>query len=71
GFSLVIMDLMLPGLSGAEVLTRMIAKDADVKVLVASGKDVGELAERSQVRGFIQKPFDLAQLSQKVAGVLS
>ncbi|MFT7580228.1 MAG: PAS domain S-box-containing protein, partial [Myxococcota bacterium] len=42
GFSLVIMDLMLPGLSGAEVLTRMIAKDADVKVLVASGKDVGE-----------------------------
>jgi len=73
GFDLVLLDLMLPGLSGFEVLRRIRAAGVFVPVLVLTAKD--ETADR--VRGleegaddYLTKPFHLDELLARVRGLL-
>ncbi|HXK23272.1 MAG TPA: response regulator transcription factor [Myxococcota bacterium] len=73
GFDLVLLDLMLPGLSGFEVLRRIRAAGVYVPVLVLTAKD--ETADR--VRGleegaddYLTKPFHLDELLARVRGLL-
>jgi PAS domain S-box-containing protein len=70
---LVILDMIMPGMNGVKTYDRLKNLNPEVKVLLASGysinRDVTELLERG-CDGFIQKPFDICQLSRKVNEVL-
>jgi CheY-like chemotaxis protein len=70
---LVILDMILPDLGGGEVYDQLKAIDPGVKVLLASGYSLGGAAQAILERGcndFIQKPFTIEQLSQKIGTVL-
>jgi DNA-binding NtrC family response regulator len=70
---LVILDMVLPGLSGGEIYQRMKAIKPDVKVLLTSGYAAtgppGEILAQGCC-GFIQKPFTLGTLSEKITEIL-
>ena len=63
---LVILDMVMPGMGGGETFDRLKACDPGVKVLLSSGYSLdgqaSEIIQRGCV-GFIQKPFNLSQLS--------
>jgi CheY-like chemotaxis protein len=71
---LVILDMIMPGMSGADTFDRLKAIDPNVRVLFSSGYSLSgvdpEVLSRSG-RGFIQKPFTLEQLSQKIREILA
>jgi len=70
---LVILDMIMPGMSGREVFSRLREIDPEVKVLLSSGYSIGyeaeELMEKG-CKGFIQKPYSLADLSRIVSKAL-
>ncbi len=71
---LVILDMVMPGMGGAEVFTRLKAINPQVAVLLSSGYIMNSQAREtldSGCRGFIQKPFSIEQLSHKIREVLS
>ena len=71
---LIILDMIMPGMSGGEVFDRLRAIDPDVKVLLSSGYSLDGQAAAILERGcngFVQKPFDLAQLSRKIRQVVT
>ncbi len=72
--ALVILDLVMPDLSGGEVYDKLTAMDPDVKVLLSSGYSrdgkAGDILKRG-CRGFIQKPFNINELSQKLREILN
>jgi PAS domain S-box-containing protein len=71
---LVILDMIMPGMSGTETFETLKAIDPAVKVLLSSGYTQNGPAEdilRRGGRGFIQKPFTIEQLSQKIREILS
>ncbi|MBN8611332.1 MAG: PAS domain S-box protein [Deltaproteobacteria bacterium] len=70
----VVLDYTMPGMSGAEVLTRLQAIDPDVRVVLASGYsegDVTRLFEAGGIRGFVSKPFTAETLVERVLAALS
>ena len=70
---MVILDLIMPDLGGGAVYDRLKEIDPDVKVLLSSGYSVGGAAQDILDRGcngFIQKPFNLRRLSQKIRRLL-
>ena len=70
---LVILDMVLPGLTGTEAFAAMRELDRSVQVLIVSGYSLDGQAQRlidSGARGFLQKPFDMAGLAGKVGAVL-
>lgn len=72
-FDLVILDLIMPGLSGRETFEALRALDPAVKVLLASGHSADTEAKRLMARGcngFLQKPFTPQVLSAKVASIV-
>jgi two-component system cell cycle sensor histidine kinase/response regulator CckA len=71
---LVLLDLIMPDQSGKETFTQLKAMDPQVRVLLSSGYSLdGEAAAIMQqgCKGFIQKPFALEQLSNKIREVLN
>ena len=72
-FQLVILDLLMPGLSGEEVFMRLKELHKDVRVLVVSGFSSEGVVDRILEvggRDFIQKPFSIEVLARKVRGCL-
>ena len=70
---LVILDIIMPEMSGGQLFDRLIKIQPHAKVLLSSGYSIdGEARELLQrgCRGFIQKPFSLNQLSRKVNEML-
>lgn len=71
--ALVILDMIMPGMSGSQTFDALRAIVPSVKVLLSSGYSVDgqatEILERG-CNGFIQKPFDLAALSAKLREIL-
>ena len=70
---MVILDMIMPGMSGRETFDVLKAINSDIRVLLSSGYSIdGEAATilENGCRGFIQKPFGLEQLSRKVREVL-
>ena len=70
---LVILDLVMPRMSGQQVFEKIRALDPDIKVLVSSGYSREEEIEKMMQKGcdgYILKPFDMATLSKKLDGVL-
>jgi two-component system, cell cycle sensor histidine kinase and response regulator CckA len=73
GIDLVVLDLIMPGLSGSETFDRLRQIDPRVKVLLASGYSLDSQATVLMARGcngFIQKPYSLEALSQKISAIL-
>jgi two-component system cell cycle sensor histidine kinase/response regulator CckA len=71
---LVLLDLIMPDLSGKEAFVQLKDMDPQVRVLLSSGYSLdGEAAAimRQGCRGFIQKPFGLELLSHKIREVLN
>ncbi len=69
----VILDMVMPEMSGAETFDRLKRMAPDVRVLLSSGYSRRGQAEeilRRGCRGFIQKPFRIEELSRKIEEVL-
>ena len=70
---LVIMDMIMPGMGGGETFDRLRAINPNIKVLLSSGYSVNGQASKILHRGcdgFIQKPFNLNQLSEKIGKIM-
>ncbi len=71
--SLVIIDMIMPGLSGSETFDRLRELDPSAKIMLASGYSLDGQAREIMNKGcdgFIQKPFDITLISQKVRELL-
>lgn len=73
---LVILDLMLPGRSGLDIVTALRADPAtvDLPVMMLTAKGQGrdrEAAERAGVNRFMTKPFANAEMVQAVRALAS
>lgn len=73
-FNLLITDMVMPGLSGADLAKQMKNSQPDIKIILASGYSE-EIARRelsgSEDFEFIAKPYSLGDLIQKVFNVLN
>ncbi len=70
---LVILDMVMPGMGGGEVFELIKSKDPHMKVLLSSGYSINGHAQAilgKGCNGFIQKPFDMSILSQKIREIL-
>jgi CheY-like chemotaxis protein len=70
---LVIMDMVMPGMGGGEAYDRLKEINPEVKVLLSSGYSIDGQATKILDRGcdgFIQKPFNMKQLADKIQGIL-
>jgi CheY-like chemotaxis protein len=70
---LVILDMVMPVISGGEVFDRIKEIDPNVRVLLSTGFSLeGEATNilRRGCGGFIQKPFRISRLAQKIREVL-
>ena len=70
---LVILDMIMPGMSGGETYDRLKAIDPGVKVLLSSGYSVEGQASEILARGcngFIQKPFSVKEISRNIRAIL-
>jgi len=70
---LVILDMIMPGISGGEVFDRLKEINPGVKALLSSGYSAeGEAANilARGCRGFLQKPFQMVRLSRQVREAL-
>lgn len=64
-FDLVLLDLMMPGMDGLEMLSRLRARHKDLPVIVMTAltaPDAAIGALRDHASDFLQKPFDMRQL---------
>jgi PAS domain S-box-containing protein len=71
--SLVILDMIMPGMGGREVFERLKRINARVRVILSSGYSVEGQAQDIIDQGaltFIQKPFSANNLSEKIREVL-
>ena len=72
-FDLVALDMIMPEMNGRETYEELKKINPKVKVLLVSGYGLNKQIEEFMgqgCNGFIQKPFDVVQLSQKVREVL-
>jgi len=70
---LVILDMIMPKMNGRETLGKLMEIDKKVRVLLSSGYGInGEAARLLSIgcKGFIQKPFRIEELSQKIRDVM-
>jgi len=74
GFSLIILDIMIPDMSGWDLFTRIAKIKPTYKVIFLSILDASEerLSElkNAGVRDYIKKPFDRDDLVQRVKNAL-
>lgn len=70
---MVILDMIMPGMDGGETYDKLKKVNPDLKILLSSGYSIhgqaAEILERG-CDGFIQKPFDMRNMSQKIREVL-
>lgn len=62
---LVLLDMSMPGLDGAETFAQLYQIDANVRVLLSSGytdQEINGNFPQDSLLGFLQKPYDLEGL---------
>jgi DNA-binding response OmpR family regulator len=72
-YDLIILDLLLPGMNGTEVLRRLRQTDANVPVLVLTARDaLGDKLENFEAGAddYLTKPFAFAELLVRVKALL-
>ncbi|MDY6987015.1 MAG: response regulator [Thermodesulfobacteriota bacterium] len=70
---MVILDLIMPDMGGGEVYDRLKEINPKVKVLLSSGYSIEGQANKILERGcdgFIQKPFNIREVSEKLRDIL-
>jgi two-component system cell cycle sensor histidine kinase/response regulator CckA len=70
---LVVLDIIMPEMSGGEVYDRLKAMDPNVKVLLSTGYAIEGEASRileTGCEGFIQKPFKIGLLARRIREIL-
>ncbi|MEJ2101650.1 MAG: response regulator [Desulfobacterales bacterium] len=70
--SFVILDMLMPGMNGFEIYHQLKMIQPNVKIILPSGYTGDQSEERSEsigFDGFIQKPFNLKQLSEKIENI--
>ena len=73
GIDLVILDMIMPGMDGGKTFDYIREKCPQIPVLLSSGYAMNGQAEKIMNRGcdgFIQKPFSVYELSQKIRKIL-
>jgi two-component system, OmpR family, response regulator len=69
-YAVMLVDLMMPGLNGFELLREIKAVDADflerVIVVTAASRDTWEWFDRASVGAFMRKPIDVNRLVEVV-----
>lgn len=71
--SLVLLDIIMPQMGGRQCLEEMVKIDPNVRVIVASGFSVDDLAKgdlNRRVRGFVNKPFRVMELLKVMREVI-
>jgi two-component system copper resistance phosphate regulon response regulator CusR len=72
-YDLIILDLMLPGLSGTEILERVRRKNTQVPILILTARDSTDDKVTNFERGaddYLTKPFAFAELLVRVKALL-
>jgi two-component system copper resistance phosphate regulon response regulator CusR len=72
-YDLIILDLMLPGLSGTEILRRVRRKNSTVPILILTARDATEEKVQNFEAGaddYLTKPFAFAELLVRVKALL-
>ena len=70
---MIIMDMIMPEMSGSETFDRLKEISPDVKILLSSGYSVdGQATDilRRGCDGFIQKPFNMNQLAERIQKIM-
>ena len=70
---IVILDMIMPEMGGGEAFDRMKEINPNIKVLLSTGYSIDGQAKEILARGclgFMQKPFNLRDLSQNLRGIL-
>lgn len=70
---LVVLDMIMPGMGAGDTYDELQVLDPEIKVLLSSGYGVDEQTNEVLQRGckgFIQKPFNMQVLSQKIEEVM-
>ncbi len=71
---LVVLDMIMPGMGAGDTYDGLQAIDPSIKVLLSSGYGVdhqtSEILKRG-CKGFIQKPFNMQVLSEKIGEILN
>jgi len=70
---LVILDIIMPDLSGGEVFDHLLKINPNVRVLLSSGYSIEDQAAEIMGRGcdgFIQKPYQLEQLHRNIREIM-
>jgi nitrogen-specific signal transduction histidine kinase/CheY-like chemotaxis protein len=70
---ILVIDMVMPRMSGSELYKRLKALNSEIKVLLASGYSIdGEATKilEQGCNGFIQKPFGIVELSQGIRNIL-
>jgi CheY-like chemotaxis protein len=70
---IVLLDMIMPDMSGSDTYDKLKEINPDIKVLLVSGYSINGTATEIMDRGcngFIQKPFKMKELSQKLREVL-
>jgi CheY-like chemotaxis protein len=70
---ILVIDMVMPRMSGSELYKRLKALNSEIKVLLASGYSIdGEATKilEQGCNGFIQKPFGIVELSQRIRKIL-
>ncbi|MEJ2164645.1 MAG: PAS domain S-box protein [Desulfobacterales bacterium] len=71
---LIIMDMIMPGMSGNETFDRLKKIKPGSRILLSSGYSIDGQATKILQRGcdgFIQKPFNMNQLAEKIQKILN
>lgn len=69
-FDVALLDMMMPGLSGVEVLDRIAAEPRDLEVILLTGQGTIDSAVKAMKLGacdYLTKPFPLAELEVLIA----
>jgi len=73
GIGLIILDMIMPGMGGSETFDQLRAMNPSIRVLLSSGYSLNGQASQIMKRGcngFIQKPFNIEQISKKIREIL-
>jgi CheY-like chemotaxis protein len=70
---MVILDMIMPDMNGGEVYKRLSEINPNIKVLLSSGYSINGQAQEIMAcgcKGFIQKPFNLQEISLQIREIL-
>ncbi|PID77761.1 MAG: response regulator [Deltaproteobacteria bacterium] len=73
-FDIVVLDLMMPGMNGIEVLSRLKRIEKEIPVILLTGHGStkeGEEGIKMGAADYLMKPLDIEELTGKIKEILS